>query len=694
MYDAWQRVFNARADIIGTRILWATDDDEFQIVGVLPKDFAFGEQVDVWLPDIKPFKLSPNIGHDRDGQVVARVTSGASIDRARAELETVASRLAGDAPTIHGGWTVTVESLQDSIVGTFGRWTWLLFAVVAVVRLLVACLNIGALLVARAVSRERETAVRVALGSSSWRLVRFWLAEALAIVIGGTSVGLLVAGLAVSVLKASAPPGIPRLEGVILDAPVLVVVTLSAVLAVVVFTIAPLRWRAESEVTRGLRSGSAAAGDGARHATRSWLTAAQCAGAATLTIVAVMLTRSFVNLLAFDLGWDSANVVSLQVDPTIETEDRRPWYARVEWSDRLIDRLQLTPGVAGAAITTQLPLTPEPSSSSLFRGRGTPSPSDPRWPVVGHKVSDGYFDLMGVRLVAGRLFGDTDRFSADEINRYVQPDHGVAILTEQAARTLWPDESAIGRAIQIDRGGMWLQIVGVVEDIQFYAVGETPALHVFVPWTQDSAWFRPYLLVKTTGPVASVVPLVRRTVAATRPAAEVNEIVRLDDMVARATAQPRFASRLIAMFGLLALGLAAVGIHGTLSYIVTARTREIGIRLALGASRGSVLSDVVVRGLVPAVGGGLAGALLAGALARTFGSLFFRIDPLDVASFVAGATALFLVALVAACGPAVKAARVDPVRVLRIDGWSRAVSRIASSTSPDPGRMASSRSGW
>jgi predicted permease len=465
-----------------------------------------------------------------------------------------------------------------------------------------------------------------------------------------------------------APPGIPRLDAVAVDEPVLLVTALSALLAIVLFTLAPLRRVSDGSLARGLRSGSTGSGDDrTRHRTRSLLTAAQCAGAATLAIVAVMLTRSFVNLMAFDLGWQGRNVVSLQVDPMVVAEDRRPWYARVEWSDRLINQLERTPGIERAAITTQLPLTPEAASSTIARGRAKPAPQDPRWPAVVHQVTDGYFDLMAIQPVLGRLFDATDRFTSDQINRYQQPDHGVVVITEQTARTMWPGQRAVGQVLQLDRGGIWRGVVGVVGDIQFYAVGETPVLHVFVPWTQDSAWFRPYLFVRTAGAPAPMISSVREAVGRVTPKAEINEVVQLDDLVAFATAQPRFSSRLVATFGLLALGLAAVGIYGTLSYLVNARTREIGIRLALGAPRGRVLSNVIWRGMIPALGGGFVGVFLAVAFARTFGSLFFGVEPVDLSSFLGGSAALVVVAALAVWGPAVKAARVDPVRALRTE---------------------------
>jgi ABC-type antimicrobial peptide transport system permease subunit len=246
----------------------------------------------------------------------------------------------------------------------------------------------------------------------------------------------------------------------------------------------------------------------------------------------------------------------------------------------------------------------------------------------------------------------------------------VAIVSEQTARTLWPGQPAIGQALWLPGGGgadvQWREVVGVVEDIQFTAVGETPALHVFVPWTQDSASALVYLLVKTRSNAAAMAAQVRSVARSVEPTA-VDTVTPLEWLVERATSPSRFTSRTVAAFGLLALALAAVGIYGTLSYLVGARTRDIGIRLALGATRVRILSDVVRSGLLPALGGGLAGVALAVVLARTFRALLFEVQPLDAASFAGGAIALIVVALAAALGPARRASRVDPARALRAD---------------------------
>jgi predicted permease len=611
-HAAWQRLFGGRPDVVGQQLEFSgvVDNDVYRIVGVMPADFAFDQPVDLWRPtkivELPVGRLMRNLRSDR---AVARLRPDATIDRARAELGAVSARLAREFPASNGGWTVSVESLHESIVGSFGRATWLLLAAVAVV-LLVACLNVSALLIARAVSRTRETAVRAAFGAEPWRLLRLWLAEASMLAWLGGGLGVLLAWSGISALKASAPPGIPRLDAIALDLPTLMVAVCSTALAVLIFTVAPLGRAPRTQLVEGLRAGSDGAGDSrSRQLSRSALTLAQCAGAATLVVLAVLLSRSFIKLMAVDLGWDAGGVLSMAVAPPVPRQLPRPWFRLVEVSDRLIARLETTPGIVRAAVTTQVPLSPDAFPSTLARGRGKGSTETTRWPVVQHNVTDGYFDLMDIRLVAGRPFSPSDRFTEPQVNRTAAAERGVAIVSEQTARAVWPGQSAIGQALwlpDID-GVTWREVVGVVEDIQFHAVGERPALHVFVPWTQMSIG-RVRLLVKGTSTGAALAPLVRQVVQEVEPGTRIDQVAALDALISRATAQPRFTTRLVAAFGALALMLAAVGIYGTLSYLVGSRVREIGIRLALGASRSRILSNVLWRGIGPALAGGVLGS--------------------------------------------------------------------------------------
>lgn len=672
-YGAWQRLFNGRPDVIGQQleITGVRDNQLWRIVGVMPAGFAFDGPVDVWQPsnivELPVRRLFRTWRYDR---VVARLRPGATLEQARAELETVSAWLAGEFPASNAGWNATAESLHASIVGGFARAAWLLLAAVAVV-LLVACLNVGGLLAARAVARQRETAIRIALGAGSWRLGRLWIAEASLLIAIGASLGTWIAILGVSALKAASPSGVPRLDAIAVDADVLALTAAASVLAVLVCAAGPLAVAWRQDPGAGLKTGSASAGDGPRRQrVRAVLTMTQCAGAVALVVLAVLLTRSVVNLLSVDLGWEPAGVVALRLDPPMPRDLDRPWARYVEWADRLMARLEADGGVEAAAVTTQIPLSPWFHQSNIARGRGRAAGDLTQSPAVTHVVSDAYFATMGIRLTRGRTFGVVDRFStaqligADGVDR----ERGVAIVTESAARTLWPGADPVGKAIwlpDIDNV-TWREVVGVVEDIQFYAIGERPILHVFVPWTQTPSG-NPRVVVRGAGSAADTIALVRSVAAEVEPGTHADQMASLETLASEGTAQPRFTSRVVALFGVLALTLAAVGIYGMLSCIVRSRTGEIGIRLALGASPRHILSHTLWHGLLPALGGGACGLIAAFGIARTFRAIFFGLSPADPWSFFAGAVALVAVALIAALGPARRASRVDPAHALQID---------------------------
>ncbi len=666
-HGAWQRLFGGRPDVIDHTIEFtgAGDNDVYRIVGVMPEGFSFGGAVDLWRPVLLvELPIRQTLRLWRYDGMIARLRPGGTIEASRAELMAICETLARDYPRSNAGWTVTVESLHASVIGDFGRATWMLLASVAVV-LIVTCLNVGGLLTARAVARQRETAVRIALGASSWRRLRLSLCEASVLGVCGGAAGLLLAWSGVAALRAASPPGIPRVDAVQIDAAALAITALATLFSVFVFAAAPYRGT-RHDISGRLRATSDHGG--ATAMSRGALAVAQCAGATTLVVLALLLTRSFQELTAVELGWSPNRVLSMSINPKLPPElRRRPWYRYVQWSDELMGRLEATPGVERAAITTQVPLSPS-FASTLAKGRGKTSLDTARWPGVQHNVSDGYFQLMGIRLLSGRTFGLADRLNEAQHIGEQPVDLGIAVVSESTARVLWPDRPAVGQALWLpdaDRAA-WREVVGVVEDIQFRTVGESPALHVFVPWTQFPTG-RPRLLVKTSGNPAAAALLVRGVAQQMSIGSNIDQIATLDALVSRATAQPRFTSRVVATFGTLALVLAGVGIYGTLSFMVSSRRREIGIRIALGASRERVMRAVLWRGLSPAVLGAVIGGAGAVTLARMFRALLFNVRSLDPLSLGGAVAVLLLVATVAALGPAAVAARTDPAQSLRAE---------------------------
>jgi putative ABC transport system permease protein len=333
----------------------------------------------------------------------------------------------------------------------------------------------------------------------------------------------------------------------------------------------------------------------------------------------------------------------------------------------LLAQLRSRPEIQDAALTTQVPLSTS-YTDVIAEGKGRVDLEGPRWSSVRHSVTDGYFALLGIRLVEGRLFDTRDHFTSSQLGPAATNDRGVVVISESVARTLWPGRSAIGQSIRSPAGDnvAWREVIGIVNDIQFHAVGEAPAMHVFVPYSQ-SPIPAVRLLAKGSGNRAAMNAAIEQAIQAVAPGTRIDQVVSLDRLVSRATSQPRFTTRTVAAFGILALVLASIGIYGTLAFIVTARTREIAIRMSLGGSWGGILPDVLTRGLMPAVVGWLLGIVIASAIARAFASLFFQFEPLDVGSYAIGATLLLFASVAAAAAPAIHALRVDPATVLRAE---------------------------
>jgi len=543
-YAAWQRLLGGRPDVIGQALVFegVGERDVYRIVGVMPAGFSFGPPVDLWRPTLLvELPIGQRLRLWRYDGMVARLRPGAPIDQARAELAAISDTLGREFPKSNGGWSVTVESLHESVIGDFGRATWMLLASVGVV-LVVTCLNVGGLLTARAVARRHETAVRVALGAGTWQLLRLSACEAAVIAGCGAAGGLLLAWAGVAALKAAAPPGIPRVDAIHIDAAALAVTAVATLLSVFIFAAAPghATWRTVSDRLR-----SSPGRGGPTPVSRNALAVAQCAGATTLVVLALLLARSFHELMTVDLGWGSERVLSMNVILKMPSDLRRPWYRYVQWSDELIARLEATAGIEAAAVSTQVPLTAS-FSATLARGRGKDSTDLSRWPAVQHNVSDGYFRLMGIRLLGGRGFEAADRLTEAQLIGEQPSERGVAVVSESTARTLWPERPAIGQTLWLpdaDRSA-WREVVGVVEDIQFHAIGERPALHVFVPWTQSPTQ-RPRLLVKASGDVAAIAPVVRSVAQQISIGSNFDQVAPLDALVSRATAQPRFTSRVV-----------------------------------------------------------------------------------------------------------------------------------------------------
>lgn len=662
-HAAWQRLFGADPAIVGKSISIVDNSKPIEVVGVLPEGFGF-ENVDAFQPkpiELPVAKLLRSWHYDR---AIARLAPGATLTQLRGELDAVSARLAEEFPATNGGWKATAVPMRDAVIGQFARASWLLIAAVAAV-LLVACANVAGLLIARAMGRARETTIRVALGAGFWRIAQLWFSEALVLAMAGAAVGVGFAWLLVRTLRAIAPTGLPRVDDIAIDVPVLAVTALATITSAIVFALAPLAGLRRRTRQGSVRADTDRTGDTpARRRLSTALVAIQCAAALGLVVLAVAFTRSFLNLSAIDLGWRPERILSLDVAPRLVSPDGRPWFLYHLWSDALIARLEATPGIEHASVVTDVPFGPFQYTAEVAAGP-EPRANETRWPIALHSVMPHFADVLAVQVVHGRRFTDTDAFSEAVITSSVRPA-GVAIVSESLARKMWPEEDALGKQLHLPGQDQspWREVVGVMRDAQFREVGRDPSFDVYVPWKQFTTG-RPRLIVKTAADPAAMAPVVRAAVLAENPATIIDRVIPVDALYRQATSQPRVTSQLVAALGGLALALAGVGVYGALSTLVHARAREIAVRMALGATPAHTWWHTLKAGLTPVLAGTVAGAAVAMLLVAAVRSLLFGVSAVDVWSLAIAAGATLVVALIACAEPAWRAARTEPLKVLR-----------------------------
>jgi putative ABC transport system permease protein len=666
-YEAWQRLFGGDPAVIGQRVRFATRAESSVVVGIMPYGFAFERAVDAWAPSVMRLPIGRIVRSWRYDRVVARLHPNRSLDDVRAELEVVSARLARDFPVSNAGWSATVETLQDAIVGRFGRASWLFLAAVGGV-LLVACANVAGLLTARALDRRRETSIRLALGAGRGRVMQMWLSEALVLASLGAGCGVAMAWALIQLLRAAAPPGIPRLEDIAVDGWSLAFALAAMVMAAVVCAVGPAYSTRDRALGRDVLSGGRTGTDRPqRRRLSAGLVTLQTGAAVALVLVSIVFARSFAQLIQVDLGWRPDRVLSLHVAPRPPAADRRPWFWYVQWADRLTARLEATPGIARAAVTTVIPFSPEIIPADVASGREVRG-DETRWPIELHAVTDGYFDTMGLTLRRGRLFGATDRFDEPTLNYRTKASHGVAIVTESVARSLWPGQDPIGQSIRVPTidNAPFREVIGVVGDVQFASVGGRPPLTVFLPWAQMPSGV-PRLVVRATTDAAAIANSVSAAVHAEQLATGIDRVLVLASLVDRALAPARLTTQLIAALGVLAILLASVGVYGSLSTLVRARAREIAVRIAVGASPVQTLRRVLLWGLSPVMAGTVMGVAVAPLVISSAQSLLYGIDRVGFVSVVASGTVILVMTTVACLAPAIRAVRTDPIRVLRAD---------------------------
>ena len=668
-HDLWQRRFGGDRGVIGRAI--RIDGVPLTVVGVMPPGFAFprgGEmphgfgfaaRPDVWLPTALPPEERQTRGN-RGNLAVGLLEPGITTAQAQAEMSAIADRVGKAFPDSDGGWSNRVEPLRQELVGDVRPALLILLAAVGLV-LLIACVNVANLLLAQAAARQKEIAVRTALGAGRGRMVRQLLTESALLALLGGGLGLLLAYWGLRGFAVWIPDDVPVAREIALD-PRLLLFTLGVTLLTGALAgLMPAFQMTRPDLAESLREGTRAGSGSSRSGrTRGALVIVETALAVLLVVGAGLLIRSFARLTAVDPGFRPKGTLALQV---ILPESKYPDQAkRWAFASAVLERLRALPGVTAAGVVSNLPLSGDESIEGLvFEGRPRPrNPGD--IPLTDFRqASPGYFEAMGIPKVRGRLFALVDTAGAPP----------VAVIDETLARVYWPGEDPIGKRFRLglfddSDPRPWVTVVGIVGNVRNSGLHVEPRPQVYVPLAQTSFSGQSFVLRAQRDP-RSLIQEARATVFAVDRDQPVAQVRTLEQVVSQSVAARRFNMVLLGAFAGLALLLAAVGIYGITAYSVAQRTREMGLRMALGARPGNVLGLVLREaGLLALIGLG-AGLALAFAATRVMASLLFGVGTTDPATFASVAAALALVSLVAAWVPGRRATQVDPLVAMKAD---------------------------
>jgi putative ABC transport system permease protein len=660
-HGLWQRRFGGDASIVGKPIV--LNGAPRTVVGVMPPGFDYpSPEVSIWVP----LRLNFDSLWTRNNHyltLIARLAPGVTVAKANAELNAMARQFVRDYPDTYGVETklvAEVTPIRDVYVGATRPYLLALIGAVGFV-LLIACVNVANLLLARGESRRKELAIRTALGASRKRVVRQVLTESAAYALIGGLLGLGLAVVGGRALLALAPSNIPRLDEVRIDLPVLWFTALLSIATGLLFGAIPAFRGAKADVHDTLKQGgkTSTVGYGMRSA-RSLLVASEVALAVVTFTGAGLMVRSLWNLQAIDLGFTPERVLTMDVRLP---ERAYPAERSVQFYRDLTIRLAAVPGVEAASAVGDLPITEGFSNwSILIDGMGMRSVGDAP-SAMPQQVTPDYFKALGIPLVRGRVFTDADRDGAPL----------VAVVNETMAKKLWPGKDAIGGTVKmLSPDAPWATVVGIVKDVRSegYVSDVPPTMYFPHAQSAASAYYAPTsmsLVIKTTGNPTAVAGAAQAAIRAMEPSAPISRVLPMDRVVSQSIANRTFTTLLLASFAGLALVLAGIGIYGVIAYTISQRTFEIGLRMALGASRGVVLTETMAHGMRMAVVGlifGIAGATATSGLLST---LLVGVKPIDAATLSAAAFGLIVVAALASYIPARRATAVDPVTAIRAE---------------------------
>ena len=653
-YGVWQRRFGGDPAVVGRSL--TVDGRGLTVVGVAPAGFGYPEDAGLWAPVSldDPVLLQERGLHGY--RVIGRLRGDQTLERASAGFQAGSARLAAAYPTSNRGWGVEVTPLHESLVRDLRPTLLVLMGAVGFV-LLIACANVAGMMLARGAARRRELSIRAALGAGRWQLVRQLLTEAGALTLLGGGLGIGLAAWGVDALLSIAPEGLRPQQTAVIDRTVLAFTLAVAALTSLVFGLLPALQAAGGTGEASLHESGRTTGGVDRQRTRRLLVAGEIALALTLLVGAGLMVQSFRRLLAVNPGFRTANVLSARL---ALPRGMRDTAQVLGFYHDLVERARTLPGVSAAAAVSYLPLSRE-GARFLFSVEGQPFAEPQRRPSSSFNViTPGYFGALDIPLLQGRDFNAQDRLSS--------PD--VVIVNQTLANRFWPGESAVGKRLSLDdlpdEPSDWMTVVGVVGDSRHVSLVDEIMPQIYAPEAQVGLE-EMALLVRTPLGSASIAPAIRGLVASLDPEVPVADLHQLTQIRDASISADRFRTLLLGAFGLLALGLAAIGVFGVISYGVVQRTREIGIRVALGARSAEVLRLVVGEGAATVAGGIAVGLIAGAALSRVLVTLLYQVNPWDPGTFVAIAAAIAGVALVACILPARRALRVDPATTLRTE---------------------------
>jgi putative ABC transport system permease protein len=654
-HGMWQERFGGETSVIGRKL--RLSGELYEVIGVLAPGFEYLAPVDLYTPielELKPRTGMTDRGTSMGGMhAIARLKPGVSLAQANSEMAALAAQVEREHPAINAGRSAQAEPLRDVMTESVRQTVWVLFGAVGFI-LLISCVNVANLTLVRAAERQKEMALRLALGAGRARIVRQFLTESLLIALSGGAVGVLLGGWMLDGLLALAPGDIPLLNHAGLNNPVLLFTLGVTVLTSLLCGSLPALHASRVDLQSTLKEGGRSSAGTGRDLTRKTLLVAEVSLALALLVGAGLLLRSMAHALSVELGFNPDRLLTMQLQPPDSDYDA----ARLRvFFDECLARVSALPGVESAATTHALPIDGS-QWNTLVHAADKPVPQPGQFPNTEFTpISANYFEAMGIRLSQGRWFNSADSASAPT----------VAIVNESLARRIWPGEDPLGKRLRTGRPEMsspWLEVVGVVADVKSYGVESATPLQTYVPFAQSppsNFW----LVARTTGNPMQAAAGVERAIHSIDKDLPFSSVRSMDQLLGNSLGARRLTLVLIGSFAALALLLAAIGVYGVISYSVRRRTHEIGVRMALGAQRRDVLKLILAQGARLALLGVAIGLSAALALTRWMETLLFEVRPTDPLTFTVTAAVLALVALIACYFPARRATKFDPMVAMR-----------------------------